>query len=338
MPSKRRQTNTTPSAKKAKTSRTVSSSSVVDIDTNTTPAAKKAKTSRTVSSSSVGDIDYDKLAAAIIKQQNPDDINPVVPGPSSTCTPIVNVDEIQDSNTDQFGSFLQNIFSGESVGCHNGNTFQSPPISVSEGIPLGTNISVRIKQKIWNNSVISMKCLLPNFKEDNVSINIDSNSIQFNKKAANQDKLTLNQWTTAFLIFICIYIEKYPSEASNLLKYCSTVREIGASHGDVAWHYYDENFRQLRQSNAIPWQVPITEFMVKACTIHKPFRAPPQSSQARLCFNFNNGTKCRATPCQYRHSCQICKESHPKISCPRKDKSKSNKKSSNYKTPNTNQK
>lgn len=49
----------------------------------------------------------------------------------------------------------------------------------------------------------------------------------------------------------------------------STVRQINATNGDVAWRYYDENLRMLREFSSLRWQQPLGELMVRATTILK---------------------------------------------------------------------
>lgn len=273
-------------------------------------------------------IDYDQLAAAIIRQQQQAatfsssvEANPAPAASGSTsgeCQPFINT--------------LQQFFSGEPVSDMGApstitNASHPAPLTVQNGIPLGASIPLRIKNKIWNDQFIDLKCLLPNFKEENVSIQIENNAIQFNSQSSKQSIMSLHQWTSAFLIFMAIYTEKLPQEHANLLKYCFTVREIGSSNGDGAWRYYDENFRKLRQSNKVPWQLPITEYMVKACTLTHSFRSSQNSSSRtkatqRVCFNYNNGTKCKYSPCYFKHICQQCSEQHPRIKCSRPDKGK----------------
>ncbi|KAK3107514.1 hypothetical protein FSP39_016300 [Pinctada imbricata] len=285
-------------------------------------------------------IDYDKLAAAMLPQQAVQR-QPVVNNIQQSASDSVEIptnDESSQSNMQScepasvqpitsgsfdnanscttFGSFIDRLFSGESV-ANASSSFSHPiPISVNEGIPLGNNIPLRLKQKIWNEQFVDFKSLLPNNKETNIAIQIENNSISFNNQHTSQASLSLHQWTNAFFIFIAIYVEKKPHECNNLLKYGFTVRELGSTHGDAAWRFYDENFRKLRQSNLVPWQLPVTEYVVKASTLSQPFRAQVKNkSQIKFCYNYNNGTKCKVFPCQFKHACQNCRQSHPRIKC-----------------------
>ena len=66
---------------------------------------------------------------------------------------------------------------------------------------------------------------------------------------------------------MAIHVQKYPNEASHMLKYMSTVRELYDLKNIYAVHYYDETFRLLRKTNHQPWQVPLRELHDKA--LHK---------------------------------------------------------------------
>ena len=62
---------------------------------------------------------------------------------------------------------------------------------------------------------------------------------------------TIDQWTSAFQIFVAIYTVRFPETAPALMKYSATVRDLAAKNAH--WRYYDENFRYLRQKSLFPW-------------------------------------------------------------------------------------
>lgn len=86
----------------------------------------------------------------------------------------------------------------------------------------------------------------------------------------HQPPLSFYEWTDAFHIYIAIYVQKYPHEAPNMLKYMSTIRELYDLKNIYAVHYYDETFRLLRKSNHQPWQTPIRERHDKALYRKRP--------------------------------------------------------------------
>lgn len=119
---------------------------------------------------------------------------------------------------------------------------------------------------------------------------------------------------------MAIFIEQKPQNSPHLLKFGSVIRKIAANNWDAAWRYYDENFRKLRQSNNLPWQTTLSEFLVSACTIHRAkqqFRSSFRNKSdkfSKFCFNFNNGSKCRSYPFSHLS----CRESHPRVKCPKR--------------------
>ena len=62
---------------------------------------------------------------------------------------------------------------------------------------------------------------------------------------------TIDQWTSAFQIFVAIYTVRFPETAPASMKYSATVRDLAAKNAH--WRYYDENFRYLRQKSLFPW-------------------------------------------------------------------------------------
>ncbi|MCG8048416.1 MAG: hypothetical protein N0E48_22825, partial [Candidatus Thiodiazotropha endolucinida] len=199
----------------------------------------------------------------------------------------------------------------------------------SDGIPLGATVPQKIKSKIWNNEYIDIRVLLPNDKEDPLSVSIIPGAITL-QQTAKKPPLTLNQWTTCFHIFMAVYLEKKLGEAPHLLKYCEFVRELNYDHGDSAWRYYDEAFRRLRETHCAPWQVPVEELRGKAIGLNiksklttnsmsGPNKQRQQSfrSKERTCFAFNRGESCTSS-CAYKHACAFCKSGgHTKLNCPK---------------------
>ena len=61
---------------------------------------------------------------------------------------------------------------------------------------------------------------------------------------------TIDQWTSAFQMFVAIYTVRFPETAPALVKYSATVHDLAAKNAH--WRYYDENFRYLRQKSLFP--------------------------------------------------------------------------------------
>ena len=77
-----------------------------------------------------------------------------------------------------------------------------------------------------------------------------------------QNIRNIEQWTTVFNTFVAIYTQTYPNEAPSLMKYGSVVRELAFQSAN--WKFYDDNFRQLRQTECLPWDQIHSELYLRA--------------------------------------------------------------------------
>ena len=193
-------------------------------------------------------------------------------------------------------------------------------VCLLDGIPLGAAVPIKTKGKIWEDKYIDLSSLLQRQGEP-LSLNIASASITLQQPAKHKAPLTIHQWTDAFLLFMAVYIEKFPDQAPHLLKYCYFIRDMHKMLGDGSWRLYDEEFRQLRESTVLPWQKPLEELRLKAAACSFQKRSPTQQlfrkpvKHVRYCFTFNNTGLCKRDPCPFIHSCQNCSGSHPKSKC-----------------------
>lgn len=295
-------------------------------------------------------INYDLLAAAILRQsqtmssnqanssddtmeilqqcvQNQSDTNAHVHSMArqQTAASTSSDNQPQQNIADLVSALLQQEGSGEPATVNLKNV-----IDLSDGIPLGAATSHRLKAKIWANQFIDLGLLLQR-QEDPISLNISSGSVIV-QQGSSKPKLpmSIQQWTDAFLIFMGIFIEKYPEQAPHLLKYCYFIREMNKMLGDKAWRIYDVNFRMLKETVDLPWQKPVEELRIKAASsnyqlqqpfrannyqLQQPFRANTGGKPIRFCYAFNNGEQCTRNPCSFAHRCQSCSGSHARANC-----------------------
>ncbi|PFX14401.1 hypothetical protein AWC38_SpisGene21445 [Stylophora pistillata] len=140
---------------------------------------------------------------------------------------------------------------GEITAITQGTQPQSSPRQAfsSIAIALGSRVNPKIKAKIWGSEYVDFGGLLslsPNIDRYTLSLtpsNTSSNQPQLTLEPSQPPKRihSLNQWLSAFNTFVTIYVEKYPPEASKLMKYCEVVRDIASKPDD--WSFYDEQFR-----------------------------------------------------------------------------------------------
>lgn len=110
----------------------------------------------------------------------------------------------------------------------------------------------------------------------------------------------LSQWLTAK--FVAIYVEKYPTEAPKLMKYCEVVRDIGSKPGDF---FYDELFRYVRQSapDNYLWDTIHWELWLQAVI---NFRAQPEVSFDKVTTRSQNHQSFPKKTCLAFHSGWFC--------------------------------
>ncbi|XP_044177802.1 uncharacterized protein LOC114950289 [Acropora millepora] len=222
----------------------------------------------------------------------------------------------------------------EAVGSSGSEILPSAPLFSSIGVPLGSRLSARLKNKIWAEEFVTFGSLLdtsPNLDKFALSItspNAGNGSQTPNftfEPVNNTKKLTsIYEWVSAFHTFVAVYCEKFLRETPNLMQFCETVRDIAARGGD--WNYYSEQFRYLRQGNPpkYPWGVMHWELWHRAMTFRaksryfatdKPgsgFRGK-QPMVRGVCFTFNAGRPCAG--CRYAHNCSKCGGRHAATSC-----------------------
>ena len=131
----------------------------------------------------------------------------------------------------------------------------SVPLFSSIGVPLGSRLSVRLKNKIWAEEFVNFGSLLdtsPNLDKFALSITpptagIGSKTPNFTFELVNNLKklMFIHEWVPAFHTFVAVYCEKFSRETPNLMQFCKTKRDIATRGGD--WNYYDEQFRYLCQ-------------------------------------------------------------------------------------------
>lgn len=331
------------------------------VQTKRRKSNQSAVSSTTEQSSST--IDYEKLANEILRQQgklqaqptncsDSHSLNPlpqenitVSPLPCTLQTNSPTGGQVQCAASEPrpqtaaegtVSELVTRIFEGEPAGTEPNKTPTSN-ISITDGIPLGATVPSKIKSKIWSNEFIDLRSLLTHQEEDPVTLLITPGVINLQHSQKAKTPLSINQWTDAFLVFTCILLEQKPTEAPHLLKYMSFIRELQKLHGDSAWRAYDESFRKLRETIDLPWQKPVEELRGKSLAISskqsyvQPFRGKQvgRISGVRFCFAYNQGNKCRTTPCLFTHICQTCRGPHPKIKCRSAEKFEHDKFSSN---------
>ena len=129
---------------------------------------------------------------------------------------------------------------------------------------------------------------------------------------------SINDWVSAFHMFVAIYCVKFPNETPTLIKFCETVRDIATRGG--------EQFCYIRQANPrqYPWDIVHWELWHGAVTFranHSPFQSGKpnarykgkQSMANGVCWTFSAGRHC--TVYRYEHKYHKCAGKHTGAQC-----------------------
>ena len=248
---------------------------------------------------------------------------PALPLPSDT---------IQPTLTPQIEQSIPGIPSGS--GESNSNFSSQPLQDISCYDSVGSHVPQKIKKQIWECKFIDLSlltktaCELQDY-ESQGDIQIKEGRLCIVKPKTNTI-LTIDKWTSAFIIFTSIMLEKFPTRAQELLKYLRDIR-IAATRSNN-WFKYDEQFR-LKMANQpqLSWGQINQEFWLlyisnKDETIQtynqtssqsqSSYPSNPNRTLAFYCNHFNKGVSCPFFPkCKYRHASSKCEANHPSIRC-----------------------
>ena len=132
------------------------------------------------------------------------------------------------------------------------------------GIDLDMFVPAKTKELIWSGQYVDFSTLMPTFKKDSGDLQLRYvDGSVFLAPVRKSQPLSITQWISAFSTFMSIYVVKHPEASVPLLKYMQIMWGIAQQGGDFRW--YDEVFRQLKQSNPLPWNVVHAELYLQVC-------------------------------------------------------------------------
>lgn len=202
--------------------------------------------------------------------------------------------------------------------------------------PIDQHVDPKIKKAISSHKYVNFRLLLPGVEDMGEGARFE---------AGCSPITTMDQWISAFTVYMSIYISTHPSMALPLLKHLDWVRELARRVGVKPALDYDKRVRLARQANpCVPFGIPHHESQIKICPMGgagqgqnqgqgQAFRSQyPQRGQRQPrshsttqsnyqpptghCFKFNSrGERCTVPSCQYKHQCATCNGRHPTYNC-----------------------
>lgn len=251
--------------------------------------------------------------------------------------------KVSTCNTSQeqsnFSSSVINVAGATGQGMDTGNStlpdMGTHRLYQHHSVPLGATVPESIKRQIWANDFVELGLLLPEslekaLKPKNIVLENFFDKNVLSVKEHNTTISSLDLWQTAFSVYMSIYIEKHPTNASGMLKYMEVVREIAKKKGN--WWFYDNKFRSTKSQLSVSWGVTHQELYVEALldrsvydlqNSHVPTGVSGISNKSLgkqplvpfgYCVKFHAGTYC-PLPCRYSHHCYKCGKFHASIRC-----------------------
>lgn len=187
---------------------------------------------------------------------------------------------------------------------------------------MSSHVPHQLCQKIWAHQYININLLLKgnvelqDFCSGGLLHITDKGQIETRPKTVKEKVTTIEKWTDAFLVFISIYLKKYPDKTQDLLQYMNIIREAAARTPSLSWRTYDEQFRLRQSTNPQPWGKLNSDLWLRVMTVTS---TSTQSESFRVskphCLDFNNGF-CPYNPCKFAHTCSNCSGSnHGRQTC-----------------------
>ena len=144
---------------------------------------------------------------------------------------------------------------GEQGGSRPGHLF------ASMAVPIDARVPHKVNENILSHDYIDFGMLLyatPQTQGYHLTVNTASEkstspllSLEPTHKPRRIN--TVEQWTTAFQVFVVVYTSKFATWAPAITKYGEVIPDLAGT--GAGWRFYDENFRYLmqKQPNAVSW-------------------------------------------------------------------------------------
>ena len=141
----------------------------------------------------------------------------------------------------------------------------------------------------------------------------EQGQLAFKPAKPTKAALTIDEWTSAFNVYISVTLLRHPEQAQGMLAYAEMIREAAREHPTSgAWRSYDELFRTkkaadpTREWDTIDNQLWLSLFCKPAKVPLQQVKTAPQARESRLCIFFNKVSGCKRAQCKWRHACANC--------------------------------
>ena len=209
--------------------------------------------------------------------------------------------------------------------------------------PLNLTVQPDLREKIWEGKCVDFANLLVKSHQEReekdkkiTGFQDKDGNISFKTVKPKKSNLSIDQWSSAFNVYMSVYILKKPEDIQGLLSYAELIRGAARDHPTSSgWRDYDGEFRSKKEPDpARPWGMIDNQLWLSIfCKPpgQKDDQAKGEKSRVdKECMYFNSKEGCFKRSCKYTHKCHKCASSlHPTFKCyGLKNKSKSEDKGS----------
>lgn len=247
--------------------------------------------------------------------------------------------EAETDELDLRSSCYDESESDEQIDIEAATTSRPRPMGSMPIIPRTEHVDGKLRKKIRQGEFVDFKLLIPHPRGLQPRKKFAINDGLF-EELEDDSNLMLYQWIDAFVVYMSVTMEFFPTEAQGMLRHIQIVKKMHAAGKDAV--EYDYQFRRLKSANAdICWGEYLAELAFEITEARQPKKhtgTPSGSSfhasgrynsgrtnrQAakgfRLCYLFNSQGGCKwGGSCRFPHICRKCSSAdHPDFRCARK--------------------
>ena len=199
---------------------------------------------------------------------------------------------------------------------------------------LAITVAADMKEKILGGKCVDLSLLLAKSflekpEEKSVIFAQDSEGRLIAKEEKkSQAVLSIAQWTSAFHVYMSVYLKGHPEELQSMLSYIELIRGAAKEHEGRAWAKYDQMFRSRKEADPTrPWDMMDSQLWLqlfcRAAAPAQSYRAPEQTGSLKklnqdhsACHYFNKARGCVRANCPYKHRCLHCgSRDHSVMTC-----------------------
>jgi hypothetical protein len=229
------------------------------------------------------------------------------------------------------------VLISESSGSEEWESEEEEPLRMAGSMPVvprTSHVDEGARRKIRKGEFVDFKSLIPRARVDRPRRRLELVDGVL-EEFEDTSNLQFYKWIDAFVVFMSVRLEFFPTESQGLLRHLQIVKKMHGNGKDGV--EYDYQFRRMQsQHRDIRWGEYLSELAVEVSQAGQsggaekerprppiPSRPLPLADRGRSvmhCFKFNDQVGCGyGSRCRFAHKCKKCASSdHPAFRCNKK--------------------